>query len=69
MGMPREPTIFKSVNEVSDLVDDETVRKNILTVKSYIFKIISTATSDNATVRITTYYNRDTQKILYWSEE
>jgi general secretion pathway protein K len=60
---------YKSVNEVKDLIQDETVLKNILTVKSHIFKIIATATTESATVKITAYYNRDSHKVLYWSEE
>ncbi len=60
---------FKSVDEVSDLVDDENTRKNILTVRSHIFKITSTVHVGKTRVTIVSYYNRDRKKILYWSEE
>jgi len=60
---------FKSVEEISDLIEDENVRKNILTVKSYIFKISSTVQVGKTAVTIITYYNRDRKKLLYWSEE
>ncbi len=60
---------FKSVEEISDLIEDENVRKNILTIKSYIFKISSTVRVGKTTVTIITYYNRDRKKLLYWSEE
>ncbi len=60
---------FKSVDEVSDLIDDENIRKNILTVRSNIFKISSTVHVGKTRVTIISYYNRDRKKILYWSEE
>lgn len=60
---------FKSVDEVSDLIDDENIRKNILTVRSNIFKINSTVHVGKTRVTIISYYNRDRKKILYWSEE
>lgn len=60
---------FKTVEEISDLIDDESVRKNILTVKSHIFKISSTVQVGKTAVTIITYYNRDRKKLLYWSEE
>jgi len=59
---------FRSVEEISDLIDDESVRKNILTVKSHIFKISSTVHVGKTAVTIITYYNRDRKKLLYWSE-
>ena len=37
----RLATPFKNVDEIKDIIDDETVRKNLLSVKSYIFKITS----------------------------
>jgi type II secretory pathway component PulK len=63
---------FKSVDEIKDLFtnDDEFLTlKKYLTVKSYIFKITVTATVDDSSVKIVTYYNRDQKKFLYWSEE
>ncbi len=59
---------FRSVDDINDVIEDETVRKNLLTVKSYIFRITAAATIDNATVTIEAYYNRQSKKYLYWSE-
>ena len=62
---------FKSVSDIGDLVnvsEGEGLQKQ-LTTKSYIFKIHSTATVENATITVTTVFNRDTKKVLYWSEE
>ncbi len=60
---------FKSVDEISDLVEDENIRKNILTVRSNIFKISSTVRVGKTSVTIKTYYNRNRKTLLYWSEE
>jgi len=60
---------FNSVNEISDIIDDETIRNNVLTVKSYIFRIKSIAVVDNTRVIINVVYDRSRRKILYWSEE
>lgn len=60
---------FESVNDVKNYIEDENVRKNILTVKSYIFKIVSTGTVNNTKVKISGIYYRIGKKFLYWSEE
>jgi type II secretory pathway component PulK len=60
---------FSSVSEIRDLISDDNVLNNMLTVKSFIFRIEATATVDNASVTITAYYSRDDKKILYWAEE
>jgi type II secretory pathway component PulK len=60
---------YKAVDEIKDLIDDETVRKNILTVKSYIFKITAIGTYNKTSVKITGIYYRDGNKFLYWSEQ
>ena len=60
---------YKNVDEIKDLIDDETIRKNILTVKSYIFKITAVGTIYNTNVKITGMYYRDGNKFLYWSEQ
>ncbi|HOW82165.1 MAG TPA: type II secretion system protein GspK [Spirochaetota bacterium] len=59
---------FKTVDDIGDVIDDETVRKNLLTVKSNIFKLTVAAAVDNTTVTVTAFYNRQTKKILYWCE-
>lgn len=59
---------FKSVDEIKDILDDQTVLDR-LTVRSYIFKIVSTATVDDTSVTITAFYNRNLRAIYYWSEE
>ncbi|MBN2039857.1 MAG: general secretion pathway protein GspK [Spirochaetes bacterium] len=60
---------YKDVEEIKDLVEDESIRKNILTVKSYLFKITATGTINKTSVRITGIYYRDRKRFLYWSEE
>jgi type II secretory pathway component PulK len=60
---------FKSVNEVSDIITDQDLRKNILSVKSSLFSLWSTASYGNATVMIHAVYDREKKKILYWSED
>ncbi|MCX7678392.1 MAG: general secretion pathway protein GspK [Spirochaetes bacterium] len=60
---------FSSVNEVKELIRDETVLKNVLTVKSYIFKLESTAKVGHSTIKITGYYHRDDKRFYYISEE
>ncbi len=60
---------FKAVSEISDLITDQDVRTKLLTVKSALFGITSTASFGNATITIRAVYNRETRKILYWQEE
>jgi type II secretory pathway component PulK len=60
---------FKNVDEIKDLIDEETIRKNILTVKSYIFNITATGKINNTKVSIKGIYYRDGGKFLYWSEQ
>ncbi len=63
---------FKEVNEIKDLIvvnqEDEKILDR-LSVKSNIFRIIATATVDNASVTVQAVYNRSTRKVLYWSQE
>jgi hypothetical protein len=63
---------FKSVGDLKDYIDSESfsnLKSNILSVKSYIFKIESTAKVVDTKITITAIYNRSSKKILYWSEE
>ena len=60
---------YKNVDEIKDLIEDENVLKNILTVKSYLFKITATGTINQTKVRISGIYYRDRNRFLYWSEE
>lgn len=60
---------FSNVNEVKDLITDENVLNNIVTVKSFIFKIVATGKVNTTTCRITGYYLRDEKRFLYWREE
>ncbi len=59
---------YKNVDEISDLIEDDNVRKNLLSVKSYIFKISSIGTINKTSVKITAIYYRDRKKFLYWGE-
>jgi len=63
---------FTTVDEVKDIIsgDEGTkIRNNNLSVKSFIFRIISTATMGNSKVKIIAVYNRQNRSFLYWSEE
>ena len=63
---------FKSVNEIKDLFpneDDFETFSRYLTTKSYIFRITVTATVDDHSVKVITYFNREQRRFLYWSEE
>jgi type II secretory pathway component PulK len=59
---------FKAVDEIKDLITDQTILDR-LSVKSHIFKIVTTADSGDTQVRITAYYNRDLRILYYWCEE
>ncbi|MBN2400962.1 MAG: general secretion pathway protein GspK [Spirochaetes bacterium] len=65
----RHTAPYKNVDEIKDLIDDETVKKNILSVKSYIFKITAIGKFNKTSVKITGIYYRDGNKFLYWSEQ
>lgn len=59
---------FKSVDEIKDLVTDQTILDR-LAVKSSIFRIQASATIDDVHVKITVVYNRAIRAIYYWCEE
>ncbi|MFH0976666.1 MAG: type II secretion system protein GspK [Spirochaetota bacterium] len=65
----RIATPYKNVDEIKDLIDDETIRKNILSVKSYLFRITAIGTVNRTRVKITGIYYRDGNKFLYWNEQ
>ena len=65
----RQNEPFKSTNELSEYIEDATVRRNLLTVRSSIFKLMAMATVDDSTIKIVAIYNRDQKRFLYWSEE
>jgi len=60
---------FSSTDEISDLIGDENIRKNIITVRSYFFRIESTGKVNKTTVTITAIYYRDSKRFYYWSEQ
>ena len=64
----RNVTPFKSVDELKDLITEDTVRNNILTVSSSIFRIRSTVQYQETTVRVLAIYNRDAKKFHYWCQ-
>jgi type II secretory pathway component PulK len=59
---------YKSVDEISDLIKDKTIRERLST-KSNIFRIITTATVNDVQVTINAVYNRTMRTLYYWSEE
>ncbi len=58
---------FNSVNEISDLVTDESVRNNLLTVSSNIYEISITASTEKNEKKITAFYNRASKRYYYLS--
>ncbi len=62
----RQKQPFTSVDEVSDLIEDETVRKNLLSVSSSVFKITVTAFHNNDSARIVAVYDRKSRSYLYY---
>lgn len=60
---------FKNVDEISDIITDETIRKNLLTVRSYIFKIKSIGKVGSTSLSVVAYYHRERKQIINWSEE
>jgi type II secretory pathway component PulK len=59
---------FKNVDEISDIITDENVRKNLLTVRSYIFQIRSIGKVGSTTLSIIIFYHRERKQIIFWSE-
>lgn len=60
---------FTSTSEIDEFIKDEQIKKNIITVRSSIFKITVTATGDDGFCRYITYYDRDNKKVLYCTSE
>ena len=60
---------FKSISEINEFIKEPDVIKNLITVKSRIFKITITVSGENGYSRFITYYDRDEKKILYCSSE
>ncbi len=60
---------FKNINEINEFVKEPDVLKNLITVKSKIFKISVTAYDNEGFCRFIAYYDRDNKKILYCSSE
>jgi type II secretory pathway component PulK len=60
---------FKSTAEINEFIKEPEVLKNLISVKSRIFKITVIATNSEGFCRFITYYDRDEKKILYCSSE
>ncbi len=60
---------FMSVEEARGLINDETVLKNVLSVKSYIFRLEATGKAGDTSLTIIGFYHRDDKRFFYWSEE
>lgn len=60
---------FNDVDELKDLVEDESVRDNILTVNSSLFDINITARLHGTQVKVRAVYNRSTGKYLIYNME
>ncbi len=64
----RQAQPYKSVEEIKDLVADQTILDR-LSVKSSVFRIVATATVEDVRVKITAVYNRGMRAMYYWCEE
>lgn len=60
---------FGSPEDLKDIIDDETIRKNIITVRSYIFTIQAIGRVNNTSVKVSVTYYRDEKRFYYWSEQ
>jgi len=65
----RQTQPFKSISEINEFIKEPDLLKNLITVKSSIFKITIMATDTNGFCRFITYYDRDNKKVLYCSSE
>ncbi len=64
----RQQQPYTSVDELSDFVTDETVRKNVLGVRSYIFQLEITGRVSETKTVIRAFYNRETKKFYSMAE-
>lgn len=60
---------FESIDEVADIVTDETVRRNLLTVRSFIFRLAVTGRVNKTEVTMIALYNRQNRVFYYMSEQ
>jgi len=60
---------FESIDEISDIVTDETVRRNLLTVRSFIFRLAVTGRVNKTEVTMIALYNRQNKVFYYMSEQ
>lgn len=60
---------FESIDEIADIVTDETVRRNLLTVRSFIFRLAATGRVNKTEVTIIALYNRQNKVFYYMSEQ
>lgn len=65
----RQQQPYTSVDELSEFIPDETIRKNILTVRSYIFRLEITGRISKTRSTITAIYNRETKKFYSMAEQ
>ncbi|HPI14957.1 MAG TPA: hypothetical protein PL135_10090, partial [Spirochaetota bacterium] len=62
-------TALESIDEVADIVTDETVRRNLLTVRSFIFRLAVTGRVNKTEVTMIALYNRQNRVFYYMSEQ
>ncbi len=60
---------FESIDEIADIVTDETVRRNLLTVRSFIFRLAVTGRVNKTEVTMIALYNRQNKVFYYMSEQ
>ncbi|MCU0845534.1 MAG: general secretion pathway protein GspK [Spirochaetes bacterium] len=60
---------FESIDEIADLITDETARRNLLTVRSFIFRLSVTGRVNKTEVTMIALYNRQNRIFYYMSEQ
>ncbi len=64
----RQKQPFSSIDEVKDLITDETIRRNLLSVRSYIFRLEITGKVRDTQSTMIAVYNRENKKFYYLNE-
>jgi type II secretory pathway component PulK len=65
----RQQQPFSSVDDVKDLIPEDTIRKNLLGVRSYIFRLEAAGRVRDTRTRLVAVYNRENRKYYYMSEQ
>lgn len=64
----RQQQPYSDTADLAEYITDETVRKNLLTVRSRLYRIIATAEYDGYDCTMEAVYDRDRKQVLYFTE-